>query len=41
VYKFVSDNADAEAPRTWEENVHAGSVEFIRLLKLWLKKNLS
>jgi adenosylhomocysteine nucleosidase len=33
VYKFVSDNADAEAPRTWEENVNAGSVEFIRLLK--------
>jgi len=33
VYKFVSDNADAEAPRTWEENVNAGSIEFIRLLK--------
>jgi hypothetical protein len=33
VYKFVSDNADTEAPRTWEENMSAGSVEFIKILE--------
>ena len=33
VYKFVSDNADAEAPKTWEENVNAGSEQFIKILK--------
>lgn len=33
VYKFVSDNADGEAPASWEENVAAGSALFMEILQ--------
>ena len=32
VYKFVSDNADEKAHISWEENVAAGSAQFVELL---------